>query len=77
MQEEKDAYLEEQNDIIAESEEECRRAWIDLASLKKRLNDAGEEKKDLAGTVAEKSAIIEIYEEDRSSFRKSLRLSFK
>eukprot|EP01082_Thalassiosira_pseudonana_P014080 g11720.t1 g11720 contig6:457980-460077(+) len=74
---EKDAYLEEQNDIIAESEEECRRAWIDLASLKKRLNDAGEEKKDLAGTVAEKSAIIEIYEKDRSSFRKSLRLSFK
>eukprot|EP00970_Alexandrium_tamarense_P004288 scaffold715_cov192-Alexandrium_tamarense.AAC.43 len=77
MQGEKDAYLEEQNDIIAESEEECRRAWIDLASLKKRLNDAGEEKKDLAGTVAEKSAIIEIYEKDRSSFRKSLRLSFK
>lgn len=71
------AYINEQDAAIAISEEECRRAWSDLATLKQSLNYADEDKKRMTDTVAEKAALIESYENDRRSFRKSVKLSFK
>ena len=71
------AYINEQDAAIALSEEECRRAWSDLATLKQSLNYADEDKKRITDTVAEKAALIESYENDRRSFRKSVKLSLK
>ncbi|KAL7501486.1 hypothetical protein ACHAWT_009381 [Skeletonema menzelii] len=73
----KAAYIDEQDAAIVKSEEECRQAWSELATLKKTLNDADEEKRRMEDTVADKAALIETYENDRTSFRKSVRLSFK
>ena len=77
MQTQKSVYIDEQNEAIAKSEEECRQAWSELATLKKTVNDTDEEKRRMAGTVADKAALIKSYENDRTSFRKSVRLSFK
>jgi hypothetical protein len=77
METQKSAYSEAQDAAIAKSEEECRQAWTELATLKKTLNDTDVEKRRMAGTIADKTALIESYENDRTSFRKSVRLSFK
>ena len=73
----KAAYVEEQDAAIMKSEEECRQAWSDLAVLKNELNDFSEEKRRMEETVSDQIALIESYENDRTSFRKSVRLSFK
>ena len=77
MKSQKAAYIDEQDAVILKSEEECRQAWSELATLKQTLNDADEEKRRMEETVANKVALIETYENDRTSFRKSVRLSFK
>lgn len=77
MDDEKSAFLREHNLLVDESEEECRRAWMELATLKKKVGDAGDKRNELITEVKRKSDLIEVYESDRSSFRKSLRLSFK
>ena len=77
LEAQKSAYINEQDAAIALSEEECRRAWSDLATLKQSLNYADEDKKRITDRVAEKAALIESYENDRRSFRKSVKLSFK
>ncbi len=77
LETQKSAYINEQDAAIAISEEECRRAWSDLATLKQSLNYADEDKKRMTDTVAEKADLIESYENDRRSFRKSVKLSFK
>jgi len=77
MDTQKSAYIDEQDAAIVKSEEECRQAWSELATLKQTLNDTNEEKSRMEGTVADKAALIESYEKDRTSFRKSVRLSFK
>ena len=41
------------------------------------LNDTDDEKRRMEDTIADKAALIESYENDRTSFRKSVRLSFK
>jgi len=77
METQKSAYIDQQDAAIVKSEEECRQAWSELATLKQTLNDTNEEKSRMEGTVADKAALIESYEKDRTSFRKSVRLSFK
>lgn len=77
MEAQKSAYIDEQDAALATSEEECRRAWMELASLKKSLCDADEDKRRMTRTVADKTALIDSYENDRTSFRKSVSLSFK
>ena len=77
METQKSAYIDQQDAAIVKSEEECRQAWSELATLKQTLNDTNEEKSRMEGTVADKAALIESYENDRTSFRKSVRLSFK
>ena len=77
MEARRSTYLEEQNALIAKAEEECRRAWIELANLNKQVDEVGLEKIELLDCVAEQTAQIELYEEERESFRKSLGLSVK
>lgn len=74
---EKSDYINEQDAVIVKSEEECRQAWSELAALKMTLNDTDDEKRRMEDTIADKAALIESYENDRTSFRKSVRLSFK
>ena len=77
METEKFEYLKEQNLLINDSEEECRRAWVELATLNQKVGEAGKKRNDLIGEIKEKSDLIALYESDRASFRKSLKLSFK
>jgi len=74
---EKSAYINKQDAAIVTSEEEWRQALSELETLKTTLNDTDEEKRRMEDTVADKAALIESYENDRTSFRKSVRLSFK
>lgn len=71
------AFLREHNLLVDASEEECRRAWVQLATMKRKVGDAGAKRQELAVEVKRKTELIEVYESDRSSFRTSLRLSFK
>jgi myosin heavy subunit len=77
IEDEKYQFLKEHNLLLDASEEECRRAWMELATLKKKVGDMGEKRNILIEEVKRKSDLIEVYESDRASFRKSLRLSFK
>eukprot|EP00956_Cyclotella_meneghiniana_P011593 scaffold16279_cov68-Cyclotella_meneghiniana.AAC.3 len=70
-------FLREHNLLVGASEEECRRAWMELATLKRKVGDAGAKRQELAVEVKRKTELIQVYESDRSSFRTSLRLSFK
>jgi len=73
----KSKYIQEQNEIIAKSEEDCRRAWIELANVNRQLSEAGDKKVDLERSLVKQTEKIELYEMERESFRKSLGLSFK
>lgn len=77
IDDEKSEFLREHNLLMDQSEEECRRAWVELATLKKKVGDAGDQRNAMINEVKRKSDLIEAYECDRASFRKSLRLSFK
>ncbi|KAL7471581.1 hypothetical protein ACHAXS_011877 [Conticribra weissflogii] len=73
----KSKYIQEQNEIIAKSEEDCRRAWIELANVNRQLSEAGEKKVDLERSLVKQTEKIKLYEMERDSFRKSLGLSIK
>ena len=74
---ERSVFLRDHNLLVGESEEECRRAWMELAKLKTKVDDAGDRRNELITEVNRKSELIGMYENDRSSFRKSIRLSFQ
>lgn len=74
-EEQKYAYLEGMNTKIAESEAELRQRWKELADAEKTYKEVSAKRDGLKEDVAEKKALINSYEKDRTSFRKSLRLT--
>mmetsp|Transcript_17354 Transcript_17354/g.32529 ORF Transcript_17354/g.32529 Transcript_17354/m.32529 type:complete len:658 (+) Transcript_17354:2-1975(+) len=74
-EEQKKAYLEGVNAEIADSEEEIRQKWRALAGIKKSYSEVSADRDNMIDNVAEKNALIGEYESDRTSFRKSLRLT--
>ncbi|KAL7541095.1 hypothetical protein ACHAXR_012629 [Thalassiosira sp. AJA248-18] len=73
--EKRSAYLEDMNAQISDSEIELRQRWRDLAGIKKSYNEVSAKKVNTVGDVAEQQKLIDSYESDRVSFRKSLRLT--
>jgi hypothetical protein len=76
-EEKKIAYLDEMNVKISDSEFQVRQAWKELAGIKESYNDVKAKRDNIKDVVAETQALIDTYESDRSSFRKSLRLTVK
>ena len=76
-EEKKAAYLEEMNVKISDSEFHLRQAWKELAGIKESYNDVKARRENIKDDVAETQALIDAYESDRRSFRKSLRLTVK
>jgi hypothetical protein len=76
-EEKKAAYSEEMNMKISDSEVNVRQAWKELAGIKASFNDVNTKREDVQHDVAETQALIDVYESDRLSFRKSLRLTVK
>ncbi|KAL3815915.1 hypothetical protein ACHAXA_005763, partial [Cyclostephanos tholiformis] len=76
-EEKKAAYLEEMNVKISDSEVQLRQAWKELAGIKASYNDVNAKRENVQDDVATTQALIDEYESDRSSFRKSLRLTVK
>lgn len=76
-EEKKIAYLDEMNVKISDSEFQVRQAWKELAGIKESYNDVKAKRDNIKDDVAETQALIDAYESDRSSFRKSLRLTVK
>ena len=76
-EEKKAAYSEEMNMKISDSEVNLRQAWKELADIKASFNDVNTKREDVQHDVAETQALIDAYELDRLSFRKSLRLTLK
>jgi len=76
-EEKKIAYLDEMNVKISDSEFQVRQAWKELAGIKESYNDVKAKRDNIKYDVAETQALIDAYESDRSSFRKSLRLTVK
>jgi chromosome segregation ATPase len=76
-EEKKIAYLDEMNVKISDSEFQVRQAWKELAGIKESYNDVKAKRDNIKDVVAETQALIDAYESDRSSFRKSLRLTVK
>ena len=74
-EEKKDAYLEVMNGKISDSEVELRQAWRELAGIKKSYNNVSSKRDDMINDVAETQEMIDSYESDQKSFRKSLRLT--
>jgi hypothetical protein len=62
---------------ISDSEFQVRQAWKELAGIKESYNDVKAKRDNIKDDVAETQALIDAYESDRSSFRKSLRLTVK
>lgn len=73
--EKKSAYLEETNGQISDTETELRQRWRDLAVVKKSYREVSDRRDGMIDDVADQRALIEAYEGDRKSFRKSLRLT--
>lgn len=73
----KSVYLDGMNVKISDSEVELRRAWRDLAGIKKSYNELSTKRDGVIDGNAEKQALIDLYESDRQSFRTSLRLTAK
>ncbi|KAL9183695.1 hypothetical protein ACHAXT_004551 [Thalassiosira profunda] len=71
----KSAYLEDMNGQISDAETEVRQRWRDLAVVKQSYREASEKKDGIIDSVAGQDALIDAYESDRKSFRKSLRLT--
>mmetsp|Transcript_28730 Transcript_28730/g.51955 ORF Transcript_28730/g.51955 Transcript_28730/m.51955 type:complete len:667 (-) Transcript_28730:30-2030(-) len=76
-EEQKATYLEDMNVQISESEVELRQKWRDLAGIKKSYNEVSAKRDHMIDDVVEKQALIDSYEGDRKSFRKSLRLTMR
>ena len=76
-EEKKAAYLEEMNVRLSDSDAQLRQAWKELAGIKASYNDVNAKRENAQDDVATTQAVIDSYESDRSSFRKSLRLTVK
>mmetsp|Transcript_34491 Transcript_34491/g.83462 ORF Transcript_34491/g.83462 Transcript_34491/m.83462 type:complete len:743 (-) Transcript_34491:45-2273(-) len=76
-EEKKEAYLEDMNCKISDSDTELRQAWRDIAVIKKSSAEVRAKRDAMRDDVAEKQALISSYESDRKGFRKSLRLTAK
>ena len=74
-EEKKVAYLDEMNVKISDSEFQVRQAWKELAGIKESYNDVKSKRENIKDDVAKTQALIDAYESDRGSFRKSLRLT--
>ena len=70
-------YLDDMNAKISDSETELRQAWRDIAVIKKSYSEVSAKRDTMIDDVADKQALINSYESDRGSFRKSLRLTAK
>ena len=76
-EEEKAAYLEDMNARISESEGELRQRWRELAGVKRSYSEVSAKRDHVIDDVVEQQALIDSYETDRKSFRKSLGLTAK
>ena len=76
-EEQKASYLYDMNGQISDSEVELRQRWQELASIKQSCSEVRSERNDTRDDVAEQQALIDSYESDQKSFRKSLRLTAK
>ncbi|KAL7536902.1 hypothetical protein ACHAWF_005604 [Thalassiosira exigua] len=73
--EKKAAYLEGMNAKISDSEVELRQKWRELAVVNQDYNEVSAQKDSMIDSVGEQRALIESYESDQRSFKKSLRLT--
>lgn len=76
-EEKKDAYLQDINGKISDSEVELRQGWRELAGIKKSYNAVSAKRDGMIDDVAQTQALIDSYESDRKSFRKSVSLTTK
>lgn len=76
-EEKKAAYLDDINAQISDSDVELRQAWRELAVIKESYGEVSAKRDDMIDDVAQTRALIDSYESDRSSFRKSFRLTVK
>jgi hypothetical protein len=76
--EEKEAtYSDDMNIKISDSDKKLRSAWKELASIKSSHSDLNAKIDSVHTEVAKSQALIDAYENDRGSFRTSLRLTVK
>ena len=76
--EEKEAtYSDDMNIKISDSDKKLRSAWKELASIKSSYSDLNAKIDSVHTEVAKSQALIDAYENDRGSFRTSLRLTVK
>ena len=76
-QEKKDEYLDEIQPQISKSEAELHQSWRELAGIKKSVKDVSTKRDDMIADVSKTQALIDSYESDRTSFRKSISLTAK
>lgn len=74
-EEKKDEYLVDMNAEISKSEAELHQKWRELAGIKTSHNDVTAKRNDMATDVRETQALIDSYENDRKSFKKSVSLT--
>ena len=76
-QEKKDEYLDEIQPQISKSEAELHQSWRELAGIKKSVKDVSDKRDDMIADVSKTQSLIDSYESDRTSFRKSISLTAK
>jgi len=77
FEEKKATYSDDMNIKISDSDKKLRSAWKELASIKSSYSDLNAKIDSVHTEVAKSQALIDAYENDRGSFRKSLRLTVK
>ena len=77
FEEKKAAYSDDMNIKISDSDNKLRSAWKELASIKSSYSDLNAKRDSVQTDVAKSQALIDAYENDRDSFRKSFRLTVK
>lgn len=77
FEEKKAAYSDDMNIKISDSDKKLRSAWKELASIKSSLSDLKAKRDSVQTDVVKSQALIDAYDNDRGSFRKSLRLTVK
>lgn len=77
FEEKKATYSDDMNIKISDSDKKLQSAWKELASIKSSYSDLNAKIDSVHTEVAKSQALIDAYENDRGSFRKSLRLTVK
>ena len=62
---------------LHKSEAELHQSWRELAGIKKSVKDVSDKRDDMVNDVSKTQALIDSYENDRTSFRKSISLTAK